>query len=489
MSYTAFSHKWRLPFLLGLFALEAAFLLIIIQYLQLGNLHGAISWVLFHKKIYIFSMLLLIFFGWGITSIVNRLWISNSLFIDIILIFGFINNQKMTFRQEPLLSSDLTMISNTGQLTSMISLKSIATIVVVCIIVILLNYFGHKQLKFPKAFLKRPSRIVGLIAMILMVLSFFRVNHPNSLTAKIYTKFGDTSYTWSLDEAATNNGPLLAFINSIDMTIMDKPKGYSQARILSIVKKYSKTATQINKKRPQSNINKQTLIYVLSESFSDPTRVPNLKVSADPIPNIRKIKQETTSGKMLSSGYGGGTANMEYMVDTSLDLSFFSKTLTTPFTQLVPNQNKTYAITDLFKNKNAIHTYTGTFYRRIAVYKKFGFQTFRNTDSTGVEKLHYTKKVQKSNLIGDNESYNNVLWQLNHKHTGQFISLATIQNHMPYTNKYYHDAYKISGTASKNTKKEITNYTEGIHLTDSSTRVFINQAQQNTSTNHSALVR
>ncbi len=381
----------------------------------------------------------------------------------------------MFFRQEPLLFSDLTMISNTGQLVSMIRLKSIILIIILCIFVILLNYLGFKQQKFPKHFLNLPTRIVGLCATVFMILSFLRINHPNSIPAKVFTKFGDTSYTWSLDESASNNGALLAFINSIDTTIMDKPEGYSQARMISIVEKYSKTATTINKKRSQSNINKQTLIYVLSESFSDPTRVPHLKVSADPIPKIRKIKQETTSGKMLSSGYGGGTANMEYMVDTSLDLSFFSKTLTTPFTQLVPNQKKAYAITDLFKNKNAIHTNTGTFYRRVAVYKKFGFQTFRNTDSTGNQKLHYTKKIQKSDLIGDDESYNNVLWQLKHKQAGQFISLATMQNHLPYTNKYYHDAYKIHGKASKNTKKEITNYTQGIHLTDSSTRVFINQ--------------
>lgn len=290
--------RWQLPFLLGLFVFEAALLLIIIQYLQLGNLSGAISWALFHKKLYLFSVLLLMIFGWGLTSIINRLWVSNSLFIDICLIFGLINNQKMTFRQEPVLSSDLTMVSNTGQLASMISFKNIIAVIVLCSIIVALNYFGFKQLNFPKHCLKIPARLVGLFAMALMILSFFRVNHPNSLSAKIYTKFGDTSYTWSLDEAANNNGPLLAFINSIDMTIMDKPKGYSQARILSIVKKYSKTATEINEKRSRANINKQTLIYVLSESFSDPTRVPNLRVNADPIPNIRKIKQKTTSGKM-----------------------------------------------------------------------------------------------------------------------------------------------------------------------------------------------
>lgn len=292
---------------------------------------------------------------------------------------------------------------------------------------------------------------------------------------RLVTKFGDQSYSWSLEEAANNNGPLLTFINSIDTNIMKQPSGYSKKRVLSIAKKYTKISKTINKNRSQSNINKQTLIYVLSESFSDPKRVPNLTVSSDPIPNIRKIKNNTTSGVMLSSGYGGGTANMEYMVDTSLTLNFFSKTLTTPFTQLVPNQKKAYALTNLFNKKNAIHTNTGSFYRRVEVYKKFGFQTFRNTDSKGKLKLHYTKKIQNSAYIGDDQSYKNVLWQVKQHKSGQFISLATMQNHMPFTNKYYHNSYTINGKASTFNKNEITNYTEGIHLTDTSTKNFISK--------------
>jgi len=116
LSDTSFIKKWRLPLVLLVFALEAIILLLVIQYMQLGNFQNVYSWFMLHKKIYLFSVILLMLFGWGITSIINRLWISNSLFIDIILVFGFVNNQKMTFRQEPLLSSDLTMVSNAGQL-------------------------------------------------------------------------------------------------------------------------------------------------------------------------------------------------------------------------------------------------------------------------------------------------------------------------------------------------------------------------------------
>ncbi|WP_220096009.1 LTA synthase family protein [Lactiplantibacillus fabifermentans] len=367
------------------------------------------------------------------------------------------------------------MVTNANELSSMISLSSIIITVIVCLLVIVINFWGLRRLQLRKKTFKIPTRIAGVIITTLMIFSFFRINHTNGIVAKTFAKLGIQSYTWSLEDSANNNGPVIAFINSIDITVMDEPAGYSQARMQTIAKRYQKVANTINQHRTQSNINKQTLIYILSESFSDPTRVPNLKVSADPIPKIRKIKQTTTSGVMLSSGYGGGTANMEYMVDTSLTLNFFSKTLTTPFTQLVPNQKKAYAITDLFNTKNAIHTNTGTFYRRIDVYKKFGFQTFRNTDSKGKLKLHYTKKIQNSEYIGDDASYNNALWQVKQKQGGQFISLATMQNHMPFTNKYYHNDYTITGVAGKYNNAEITNYTEGLHLTDNSTKAFIDK--------------
>ncbi|KRK40056.1 hypothetical protein FC07_GL001764 [Loigolactobacillus bifermentans DSM 20003] len=178
---------------------------------------------------------------------------------------------------------------------------------------------------------------------------------------------------------------------------------------------------------------------------------------------------------MLSSGYGGGTANMEYQVDTGMAINLFSPTLSTPFTQLVPGQKSAPNITNLFKTKNAIHTFAGSLYRRTEVYKKFGFQTFRNTESTGSQKLKYNKKIEKSNLIGDDEAYKDALWQVKQQKSGQFISLVTMQNHLPFTNKYYHDQYTVSGSATGSNKQTIENYVEGISLTDKSTAAFLKQ--------------
>ena len=92
---------------------------------------------------------------------------------------------------------------------------------------------------------------------------------------------------------------------------MIKPKDYSKSSIQKIEEKYKKVAGDINLTRKE-NINEQTVIYVLSESFSDPSRIEDVKVSSNPIPKIQEIKKRTTSGLMKSDGYGGGTANMEF---------------------------------------------------------------------------------------------------------------------------------------------------------------------------------
>lgn len=82
-----------------------------------------------------------------------------------------------------------------------------------------------------------------------------------------------------------------------------------------------------------------TVIMVLSETFSDPTRVPGVSFSEDPMPNIRHVKAQTTSGLMLSPGYGGGTANIEYQALSGLSMANYSSTLSIAYQQLVPSSN------------------------------------------------------------------------------------------------------------------------------------------------------
>lgn len=62
-----------------------------------------------------------------------------------------------------------------------------------------------------------------------------------------------------------------------------------------IAAKYVKQAKNINQTR-SANMTDNTVIMILSETFSDPTRVPGVSFSEDPMPNIRQLKTQTTSG-------------------------------------------------------------------------------------------------------------------------------------------------------------------------------------------------
>ena len=57
-----------------------------------------------------------------------------------------------------------------------------------------------------------------------------------------------------------------------------------------VAARYEKAAKKINAKRSDEHDRFSTVVYVLSESFSDPSRVPGLKINKDSMPNIRKIK-------------------------------------------------------------------------------------------------------------------------------------------------------------------------------------------------------
>ena len=64
---------------------------------------------------------------------------------------------------------------------------------------------------------------------------------------------------------------------------MVKPDDYSEETMKEVAARYEKEAKKINASRTE-NMTDSTVIYVLSESFSDPSRVPGLKINKDSMP-------------------------------------------------------------------------------------------------------------------------------------------------------------------------------------------------------------
>lgn len=199
-----------------------------------------------------------------------------------------------------------------------------------------------------------------------------------------------------------------------------------------------------------------------------------VELSQNPLSYIDSVKKITTSGLMISSGLGGGTANMEYMTLTGLPVSNFSPTIATPYTQVVPESEQTLTINGYFKKSTAIHPYNGSFYSRKVVYQKFGFQRFMYLGSK--YKIKHKMKIETNPYLSDETAYKNTLDVINSYKNGQFINLVTMQNHMPYLDYYDNSGdYQVSGDIDDGEKNTISSYSAGISYTDKAVQKFIKQ--------------
>ena len=421
----------------------------------------------------------------------NRFWTASIVILAVGIIVAAIEHFKVEIRYEAILPADLGFLgSNTGNMLTFIPAGAHVTILValgafavlLALILVLRHFDGRKgrMIRTDNLSLNLTSRLILLLLPILVfALYCIHVSTTDSLANKFSRALGDTPSMWDSVYDAQRNGPLVAFTRQLNPKIMDKPSNYSEETMKKVAARYQKEAETINASRT-NNLTDSTVVYVLSESFSDPSRVPGLKTNKDSMPNIRKIKAGTTSGLMLSSGYGGGTANLEYMGLSGLSMANFESSLSSPYQQLVPSQHWTPTINQLWGapvNSLGYHPYESSMYSRATNYKKFGFSHFYTL--TGPDVIKYQDKIDESPYVSDKSSYDSALEGIKSGKTNKFIQIITMQNHMPYHEWYENNDYTAESTTGTplgdDEQQSIETYQKGVEITDQATQEFLNE--------------
>lgn len=421
----------------------------------------------------------------------NRFWTASIVILAVGIIVAAIEHFKVEIRYEAILPADLGFLgSNTGNMLTFIPAGAHVTILValgafavlLALILVLRHFDGRKgrMIRTDNLSLNLTSRLILLLLPILVfALYCIHVSTTDSLANKFSRALGDTPAMWDSVYDAQRNGPLVAFTRQLNPKIMDKPSNYSEETMKKVAARYQKEAETINASRT-NNLTDSTVVYVLSESFSDPSRVPGLKTNKDSMPNIRKIKAGTTSGLMLSSGYGGGTANLEYMGLSGLSMANFESSLSSPYQQLVPSQHWTPTINQLWGapvNSLGYHPYESSMYSRATNYKKFGFSHFYTL--TGPDVIKYQDKIDESPYVSDKSSYDSALEGIKSGKTNKFIQIITMQNHMPYHEWYENNDYTAESTTGTplgdDEQQSIETYQKGVEITDQATQEFLNE--------------
>ena len=230
----------------------------------------------------------------------NRFWTASIVILAVGIIVAAIEHFKVEIRYEAILPADLGFLgSNTGNMLTFIPAGAHVTILValgafavlLALILVLRHFDGRKgrMIRTYNLSLNLTSRLILLLLPILVfALYCIHVSTTDSPANKFSRTLGDTPSMWDSLYDAQRNGPLVAFTRQLNPKIMDKPSNYSEETMKKVAARYQKEAETINTSRT-NNLTDSTVVYVLSESFSDPSRVPGLKTNKDSMPNIRKI--------------------------------------------------------------------------------------------------------------------------------------------------------------------------------------------------------
>ncbi|MHA4906396.1 LTA synthase family protein [Streptococcus constellatus] len=408
--------------------------------------------------------------------IFNRFLLPTMLILTVGVGSSIASSLKFQYRQEPILPSDLVWLRNPKILLDFLNGHYIIYVILALLLLGFLYWIFRKKILPNKMILSTKYRMILLVLPIIFYLGLFQVFSSkkdgkiteNIPVVSILNNYHDLTWFGNTVNSQIRSLAFVWFAQLSDTT-MTRPKQYSKKTIKNLEEKYKHIAVNYNQSRIEK-IENQTVIYLLSESFSDPARVEGVTMSENPIPNIQEIKNQTTSGLMKSDGYGGGTANMEFQTLTGLPFYNLSPSISVIYTEVVPGMNKFPSISDFYnrKNRTVIHLASPSNYSRNIIYNDLGFNKF----------IHYGTKGLKGVNIGGNYSdkttYDQVLKNLK-ENQSQFFSVMTMQNHMPWTEPNPVTISANYAGFSDADNQTLSNYVRMLHHTDIATKDFLAQ--------------
>ncbi|WP_445285124.1 LTA synthase family protein [Streptococcus sp. KHUD_012] len=442
--------------------------------IQLGLGHGEplVGYSIFPGGV-IFQILCLSYLFIFLYIIFNRY-----LFTTILILFGGVlfivaNAIKFSMRAEPILPSDLVWVFQPSVLFSFVDASVLMTVSISLVIFTFIYIIGRRYIYPGRIIRATILRFVLLGLMLLLsinVYSIFKRKDNGKIIDDVpiitlLNNFQDTKWLGNSINARYRSLSYV-WLNQITTDPIIEPKGYSKEKIKEIEKKYDQVALEINKNRNEL-IDNQTIVYVLSESFADPSRIEGVNLSRNPIPKIQEIKTKVTSGLMQSDGYGGGTANMEFQTLTGLPFYNINPTVSVLYSEVAPKMRRLISVSDSFNNKEVIHFESPINYSRNVIYNRLKFNKFISID----DKKNYDLGYQEVH-ISDESTYKAVLKEMDAK-KNQFFSVITIQNHSPFIAGEPSDLTATGNGFSDDENTKLTNYSRLLTFTDTATQSFL----------------
>lgn len=395
----------------ALFVFAAPLLtLLVLEGFSNGNLGEVFSWIRNYPSEFMLSYILM----FGIINIFYVLpkrayFITTAIIIFLFSSIGYISQQKMKAKGEPLLPSDFFLakeaIGISGHFHNVFVVLGILFVITTGLIWLIVKYIPRERKQHYRAV------VFGCAAFIAFFFYFFFGTIQNAFALQLI------SYSKSINY--DQNGVMLGFIMDSQYLKVSKPNNYQA----DVINKFMQSNTPAYPVNPNF---KPNIIFVMSEAFWDPTLMKNISFNQDPIPFFHSLQKTQSSGTMLSPVFGGGTANTEFEALTGFSTQFLPSG-SIAYDQYV-NQPIEALPTILSRQgyaASAIHTYDDWFYSRNKVYADLGFDKF-------ISKEFINNPEYKGSYIRDTELTQQILNQVKETDKPDFIYAVSMQDHGPY---------------------------------------------------------
>ena len=312
----------------------------------------------------------LIFATFMLVYLVRRRVFARILLSVFWLFLGACNGYLLFKRVTPFNAQDLKVLSDALELTGNYFTPVELVLLIIGIVAVIL--WVVSMWRRGGQYRGRMHRIVALIGAVASFALCLVLTNVAIDKRVISNYFGNIAFAYE------DYGFPYCFSASLFNTGINEPADYSEETMDAISNNGEITKNETGRSADEL----PNIMFVQLESFFDPTEVEWLRFSEDPIPNLRKLFAEYSTGYFKVPSVGAGTANTEFEVLTGMSMRYFGPG-EYPYTTYVKTntlESAATALTSLGYGAEALHNNGGNFYSRAQVFNNMGFDHYTSKE-------------------------------------------------------------------------------------------------------------
>ena len=396
--------------------------------------------LLFKRKLFVLSVVLLLWAAVGVTDFV-----------------------LLSFRTTPFTAVDLALIKDALVIANRyLSWFGVVLIVTGIIAVLILCIYLFRKAKKEEGSMDYRFRIpfCGLLIVLCLVLTDIGM-----AVGLLDRNFGN------LAQAFHDNGLPYCFMNSVLNTGVEKPDNYSSETMGNLLEEFEEEegkelVTEFPKPTgitpqptptleptpeptpkltptdapevtapPEPTVPPEiteweypNIIFLQLESFFDVKYIENFSATEDPVPFFTYLRENYPSGFLEVPSVGAGTANTEFECITGMNLDLFGPG-EYPYKTILKDrtcESMAYILKGLGYSASAMHNNDGTFYNRHQVFSNLGFDRYVSVEY--MEKA----EVNELNWARDKVLTSQIMKVLSGTKERDYIYAISVQGHGAY---------------------------------------------------------